>query len=124
MTRQKRMHTHKDTGKPAKTGPKDALQPVDLAMMPGDASHVAAPPAPSVIIVDPASRRSTPTKLHRLITLLQRDGGAGLDELCTETGWQAHSVRGAIAGSLKRKGYLVISDRIDGVRRYRLEATP
>ena len=36
------------------------------------------------------------------------------------TGWQTHSVRGALAGSLKRKGHVVTSDKVDGVRRYRV----
>jgi Protein of unknown function (DUF3489) len=47
---------------------------------------------------------------------------ATLDELTQVTGWQKHSVRGAIAGTLKRKGHSVSSAKTDGVRRYRLEA--
>jgi hypothetical protein len=35
------------------------------------------------------------------------------------TGWQAHSVRGALAGSLKKKGILVESAKTDGRRVYR-----
>jgi hypothetical protein len=64
------------------------------------------------------------SKLDRLIALLKRPDGASLSELTNATGWQAHSVRGAIAGSLKRKGHVVISQRIDGVRRYRIEVLP
>ncbi len=39
------------------------------------------------------------------------------------TGWQAHSIRGFLAGSLKKKGHAV-SSQVDesGVRRYRLAA--
>ena len=62
----------------------------------------------------------TPSKLDRLITLLRQTNGASLEELCTVTGWQAHSVRGAIAGSLKKKGHVIMSERTDGVRRYRI----
>ena len=61
-----------------------------------------------------------PTKLDRLITLLRQTNGASLEELCKVTGWQAHSVRGAIAGSLKKKGHVIMSERTDGVRRYRI----
>ena len=61
-----------------------------------------------------------PTKLDRVITLLAQKNGASLEELCTVTGWQAHSVRGAIAGSLKKKGHVIMSERTDGVRRYRI----
>lgn len=63
---------------------------------------------------------ATPTKLDRMISLLRQKNGASLEELCTVTGWQAHSVRGAIAGSLKKKGHVITSEKIDGVRRYRI----
>lgn len=69
------------------------------------------------------SRRSTPdgtTKLQTILDLLSRDSGAALDELCKATGWQRHSVRGAMAGALKRKGHVVASQKSDGVRIYRL----
>ena len=42
--------------------------------------------------------------------------------LVAATGWQAHSVRGALAGSLKRKGHAIISEKVDGERRYRIGA--
>ena len=37
------------------------------------------------------------------------------------TGWQSHSVRGAMAGSLKKKGHIVTSAKVDGKRRYKLD---
>ena len=69
------------------------------------------------------SRRSAPdgtTKLTIILDLLARDGGASLDDLCKATGWQRHSVRGAIAGTLKRKGHFITSQKTDGVRTYHL----
>lgn len=67
--------------------------------------------------------RSTPptpaTKLDRLAALLARREGASIAEMMSATGWQPHSVRGALAGSLKRRGLAVTSEKIDGVRRYR-----
>ncbi len=69
------------------------------------------------------SRRSTPdctTKLQIILDLLARDSGAALDDLCKATGWQRHSVRGAMAGTLKRKGHIITSQQTDGVRLYRL----
>lgn len=45
----------------------------------------------------------TEPKLHAVIRLLRRTAGANLAELTAVTGWQKHSVRGAIAGSLKKK---------------------
>jgi len=59
------------------------------------------------------------TKLDRLATLLARRNGASIDEMMSATGWQAHSVRGALAGALKRRGLVVTSEKVDGVRRYR-----
>ena len=42
--------------------------------------------------------------------------------MCTTTGWQPRSVRGAMAGSLKKKGHVITSEKIEGVRRYRIGA--
>ena len=64
----------------------------------------------------------TTTKLDRLLFELAKEDGATLDALVTATGWQKHSVRGAIAGALKRKGHQISSRKSDGVRRYRLVA--
>ena len=66
---------------------------------------------------------ATPTKLDRIIALLRQENGASLAELCTTTGWQAHSVRGAIAGALKKKGHVITSEKINGVRRYHIGET-
>ncbi len=43
------------------------------------------------------------SKLSQLIGLLQRKGGTTLPEAMEVTGWQAHSIRGAISGALKKK---------------------
>ena len=59
-------------------------------------------------------------KLDLLIARLRRPAGASIDDLAKVTGWQAHSVRGAMAGALRTKGHAVTSDKVDGVRRYRL----
>lgn len=64
-----------------------------------------------------------PTKLSILLGLLSRAEGASLAEMVDATGWQAHSIRGAMAGTLKKKGHAVLSEKIDGVRRYRLDGS-
>jgi hypothetical protein len=61
-----------------------------------------------------------PSKLDLLLAQLARAERATIDELAAATGWQKHSVRGAMAGTLKRKGHQIASTKIDGVRRYRL----
>jgi len=94
-----------------------------------DAAPDIVPEAPDAATADAsyatpliASLPAKTTKLERLITLLQRPEGASLAELCATTGWQAHSVRGALAGTLKHKGHAVTSEKADSVRRYRIAA--
>ena len=60
-------------------------------------------------------------KLGDLVTLLTANDGATIAQLTEKTGWQAHSVRGAMAGALKKRGYVVTSLKTDGVRLYRTE---
>ena len=64
------------------------------------------------------------TKLAQLEALLRRPEGATLDQIGTSIGWQAHSVRGAMSGTLKKKHRLAItSDKAeDGQRIYRIAA--
>ena len=58
------------------------------------------------------------TKIATVTALLSREQGATLEELMQATGWQQHSVRGAMSGALTKRGLVISSDRIDGVRRY------
>jgi len=60
------------------------------------------------------------SKLDTLLALLRKPNGASIDELATATRWQKHSVRGALAGTLKKKGHTISSELLDGVRRYRI----
>jgi hypothetical protein len=54
------------------------------------------------------------TKQAILVDLLSRSNGATLAELVNATGWQRHSVRGAISGTLKKKlGLTVTSEPTD-----------
>lgn len=68
--------------------------------------------------VRPVSERST--KLQMCLSLLNTPDGATIDELQSATGWQAHSVRGFLAGTVKKKlGLELDSKKVDGgVRRY------
>lgn len=62
-----------------------------------------------------------PSKLDQLTKLLARKNGASIAEMVQATGWQQHSVRGALAGSLKKRGLVITSVKCDGTRRYRAE---
>ncbi|TKW64030.1 MAG: DUF3489 domain-containing protein [Paracoccus denitrificans] len=62
------------------------------------------------------------TKQAQLISMLQAPEGATIAEIAEATGWQAHSIRGAISGSLRKKlGLTVTSEKVEGRGRvYRL----
>jgi hypothetical protein len=61
------------------------------------------------------------SKRDKIVALLQRPEGANLDVLVKETGWQKHSVRGFLAGTVRKKLKLpLLSEKIDGVRNYRI----
>ena len=63
------------------------------------------------------------TKLDLLVARLKKPTGATLADLAKATGWQPHSVRGAMAGALRKKGMVVVSEKTDGIRRYRIAAS-
>ena len=69
-----------------------------------------------------SSDRAKPdSKQDKIVALLQRSKGATLDALVKETQWQKHSVRGFLAGTVRRKLKLpLLSEKIDGVRTYRI----
>lgn len=62
------------------------------------------------------------SKQARMIALLRRPEGASLDALMKATGWQRHTVRGAIAGALKKRLKLKVASKKsdDGMRIYRI----
>ena len=70
----------------------------------------------------PAPVEATNTsKRDRLAALLLRDQGATLDQMIALTGWLPHTTRAALSG-LRKKGYAIDSDKIDGIRTYRAVA--
>jgi hypothetical protein len=63
------------------------------------------------------------TKLATVIAMLRRKEGATIEQLVKATGWQAHSVRGALSGALKKNlGLAISSTKTDGVRTYLVTA--
>jgi Protein of unknown function (DUF3489) len=73
----------------------------------------------------PSSPKSrTNTKQAQLVALMHRPQGATIDEIATATGWQNHSVRGAISGALKKRlGLKIASGKEKRGRVYRIAAT-
>ena len=70
----------------------------------------------------PAARAGS--KKAAVITMLKRPKGATLEDLVKVTGWQAHSVRGFLSGSLRKTMGLKVksSKSADGQRVYQLKA--
>ena len=64
------------------------------------------------------------SKLGRLEAMLRRPDGATIEQLTKALDWQAHSVRGAMSGALKKKQGLAVASekRPDGPRVYRIAA--
>ena len=62
------------------------------------------------------------TKQELVLTLLRRSSGASIEEIMQATTWQGHSVRGFLAGTVKKKlGLELASSKAnDEVRRYRI----
>jgi Protein of unknown function (DUF3489) len=63
------------------------------------------------------------TKQERVLTPLSQPDGTSIEEMMQATDWQQHSVRGFLAGTVKKKlGFSLTSLKPnDGVRRYRIE---
>jgi len=76
------------------------------------------PPDPAPAVPD---SRLPKGKLGLLAAFLKRPDSASIEDMMEATGWQAHSVRGAMSGGLKKKLVLIIESEKTGVGRiYRL----
>jgi len=64
------------------------------------------------------------TKTQIALSLLERPKGANIAEMQDAMGWQAHSVRGFLAGTVKKMpGVVLTSEKpASGPRRYRVGA--
>ncbi len=60
----------------------------------------AAQPAKSA---EAESAKIRTTKQEQVLTMLSKSGGATIDEMMVVTGWQQHSVRGFLAGTVRKK---------------------
>jgi hypothetical protein len=99
------------------------------ALAPGENAESEAAAKPTIEADVSAEARATPLaakaepkgKLAALIMLLKRPEGAGVEDMMAATGWQAHSVRGVMSGTLKKKlGLTIDSEKTDAGRVYRI----
>jgi len=59
----------------------------------------------------PAPKQREGTRKATVIALLEREGGATLEEIMSATSWQKHSVRGFISTLGSKHGYTIVSAR-------------
>ena len=91
------------------------IDPVVVKTVVAIRKHAAEMPAPaSPAAIQPKLR--TGTKQATLISMLRAPDGATIEEIMTATGWQSHTVRGAMAGALKKKLGLEVSSEKDDAR--------
>jgi hypothetical protein len=63
------------------------------------------------------------SKTAQVVAMLQRKNGATLPEIMEKMSWQKHTVRGFMAGAMKRAGYTVESFKPEGGERtYRINS--
>lgn len=105
------------------------IEPEDADTAPAGATDApteqSAPDTPTETETAPKTR--TPrqgTKQATLIAMLRAPDGATIEEIMAATGWQSHTVRGAMAGALKKKlGLEVTSEKVENRGRvYKLPA--
>ena len=86
-----------------------------------DANKKASTAAKLKMTKKPGSKDAAQSKQDNVLALLRRPEGASLDALVKATGWQQHSVRGFLAGTVRKKLKLpLVSEKIDGIRTYRI----
>ena len=62
------------------------------------------------------------SKTAQVVAMLQRKNGATLEEIMDKMAWQRHTVRGFMAGAMKKAGFTVESFKSDkGERTYRIQ---
>jgi hypothetical protein len=103
--------------KPAKSSPKSARKKtVQQRAKPAGTPQSIAAQSESV------DGTGKDTKQARVIAMLQSPSGATAAAIMQQTGWQPHSVRGFLAGVIRKKLKLTLhSTKVDGQRVYHIE---
>jgi hypothetical protein len=79
------------------------------------------PKAPKAAKVAKSDGPREGSKMAQVIAMLQRENGATISEIMASMGWQKHTVRGFMAGAMKKAGFSVESFKPEGGERtYRI----
>ena len=66
----------------------------------------------------PKTRSQENSKQAQVIAMLKRPEGATIQQICQVTNWQSKTVRGALAGTFKKKlGFAITSEKPEGGER-------
>ena len=69
-------------------------------------------------------QRESRSKQSHVIAMLRSPAGATIDAMMKATGWQRHSVRGFLAGVVRKRLNLKLSsEKVDGNRIYQIKSS-
>ena len=101
-----------------------APQGAHVAPKKGKASKKASPPKKAPKGAKKAKPVREGSKTDKVLELLKRPGGVTAKELMKATGWQPHSVRGFLSGTISKKMGLTVTSTKgeDGERTYSVKS--
>ncbi|WP_211226460.1 DUF3489 domain-containing protein [Brevundimonas aveniformis] len=106
------------TTQPEKT---KSAQPKKAATAKATPPKATSPRKPAAAVPVETTAAAPTGKLGAVVELMRRAEGATVQQMSEATGWQAHSVRGAMSGALKRKhGLTITSEKGEAGRVYRI----
>jgi hypothetical protein len=107
-----------------KTNPDDLVTSVDPAPKTAEPGHGRRRAKMAGTRAWSNKKQEAGTKAAAVLKKLQMAKGATIDQLMTATDWQAHSVRGFLSRTVRKKLGLNLVSELgkDGIRRYRITA--